>query len=170
MTPQTSLHHLRSFRPSTTSTHVCPLPCRPRRRSGFVIMAEPTATAAPHTKQYVFVDEYNRHKRLKVMRACDGCRKRKIRCDGALQNGPWPCGACVRLKLKCVPPTLDPDDDPITQAAEGSAGNTQFTFQNTTFNPNTSKSSQHTSSPAPTDYSWTNSTRSPLSTAPTSAP
>ena len=133
-------------------------------------MAEPTATAAPHTKQYVFVDEYNRHKRLKVMRACDGCRKRKIRCDGALQNGPWPCGACVRLKLKCVPPTLDPDDDPITQAAEGSAGNTQFTFQNTTFNPNTSKSSQHTSSPAPTDYSWSNSTRSPLSTAPTSAP
>lgn len=138
-------------------------------------MAEPAAAAAaaagaPHTKQYVFVDEYNRHKRLKVMRACDGCRKRKIRCDGALQNGPWPCGACVRLKLKCVPPTLDPDDDPITQTSEGSAGNTQFTFQNTTFNPTTSKSSQHTSSPAPTDYSWTASTRSPLSSAPTSAP
>ncbi|KAM0712147.1 hypothetical protein Q7P37_011241 [Cladosporium fusiforme] len=134
-------------------------------------MAEPAAAAtAPHTKQYVFVDEYNRHKRLKVMRACDGCRKRKIRCDGALQNGPWPCGACVRLKLKCVPPTLDPEDDPVSQATEGSAGNTQFTFQNTTFNPSTSKSSQHTSSPAPTDYSWTNSTRSPLSSAPTSAP
>lgn len=139
---------------------------------GLLTMAEPAAAAAaaPHTKQYVFVDEYNRHKRLKVMRACDGCRKRKIRCDGALQNGPWPCGACVRLKLKCVPPTLDPDDDPITQAAEGSAGNTQFTFQNTTFNPSTSKSSLHTSSPAPTDYSWSNSTRSPLSSAPTSAP
>ncbi|KAK3116395.1 hypothetical protein LTR53_003259 [Teratosphaeriaceae sp. CCFEE 6253] len=71
-----------------------------------------TAPAAlGHTKQYVFVDEYNRHKRLKVMRACDGCRKRKIRCDGALQNGPWPCGACLRLKLKCLPPTLDPDDE-----------------------------------------------------------
>lgn len=134
-------------------------------------MAEPaSAAAAPHAKQYVFVDEYNRHKRLKVMRACDGCRKRKIRCDGALQNGPWPCGACVRLKLKCVPPTLDPEDDPISQANEGSAGNTQFTFQNTTFNPSTNKSSQNNSSPAPTDYSWTNSTRSPLSSAPTSAP
>lgn len=69
----------------------------------------PAQTA--HAKQYVFVDEYNRHKRLKVMRACDGCRKRKIRCDGALHNGPWPCGSCVRLKLKCVPPTLDPDEE-----------------------------------------------------------
>ncbi|GAB7364158.1 hypothetical protein MBLNU230_g4709t1 [Neophaeotheca triangularis] len=93
---------------------------------------DPTTAPAPaaHAKQmqYVFVDEYNRHKRLKVMRACDGCRKRKIRCDGALQNGPWPCGACVRLKLKCVPPTLDQDEDP---QAVNAPQDGQFTFQNT---------------------------------------
>ncbi|KAF2772102.1 hypothetical protein EJ03DRAFT_213114 [Teratosphaeria nubilosa] len=88
----------------------------------------PAATG--HTKQYVFVDEYNRHKRLKVMRACDGCRKRKIRCDGALQNGPWPCGACQRLKLKCVPPTLDPDDE---QQASHTTGPGQISFQATSF-------------------------------------
>ncbi|KAI6799502.1 hypothetical protein KC332_g8541 [Hortaea werneckii] len=88
----------------------------------------PAATG--HTKQYVFVDEYNRHKRLKVMRACDGCRKRKIRCDGALQNGPWPCGACVRMKLKCIPPTLDPDDE--QQASNSAPAQGQYTFQTTT--------------------------------------
>jgi hypothetical protein len=54
-------------------------------------------------KNYVFVDEHNRHKRLKVMRACEGCRRRKIRCDSATTN-TWPCAACVRLKLHCVPP------------------------------------------------------------------
>lgn len=57
-------------------------------------------------------------------------RKRKIRCDGALQNGPWPCGACVRLKLKCVPPTLDQDDDELSP--DGTPGSSQFAFQTTT--------------------------------------
>ncbi|KAK4454804.1 hypothetical protein QBC34DRAFT_445679 [Podospora aff. communis PSN243] len=54
-------------------------------------------------KNYVFVDEHNRHKRLKVMRACEGCRRRKIKCDAATTN-TWPCAACVRLKLHCVRP------------------------------------------------------------------
>lgn len=39
------------------------------------------------------------------MRACNGCRKRKIKCDAATTN-TWPCSACTRLKLVCVPPTI----------------------------------------------------------------
>ena len=41
-----------------------------------------------------------------VMRACEGCRRRKIKCDAATTNS-WPCAACVRLKLQCVPPTVN---------------------------------------------------------------
>ena len=41
-----------------------------------------------------------------VMRACEGCRRRKIKCDAATSN-QWPCAACVRLKLHCVPPTVN---------------------------------------------------------------
>ncbi|EXJ78046.1 hypothetical protein A1O3_09206 [Capronia epimyces CBS 606.96] len=62
-----------------------------------------TSGPPPGPKNYVFVDEHNRHKRLKVMRACEGCRRRKIKCDSATTN-TWPCAACVRLKLPCVPP------------------------------------------------------------------
>lgn len=61
-------------------------------------------------KNYVFVDEHNRHKRLKVMRACEGCRRRKIKCDAATTNS-WPCAACKRLKLTCVPPVGGLDGD-----------------------------------------------------------
>ena len=42
------------------------------------------------------------------MRACEGCRRRKIKCDAATTN-QWPCAACVRLKLHCVPPTMNYD-------------------------------------------------------------
>ena len=35
---------------------------------------------------------------LAVMRACEGCRKRKIKCDAATTN-QWPCGSCVRLSF-----------------------------------------------------------------------
>lgn len=41
--------------------------------------------------------------RFTVMRACEGCRKRKIKCDAATTN-TWPCSACIRLKLHCVRP------------------------------------------------------------------
>lgn len=42
------------------------------------------------------------------MRACEGCRRRKIKCDAATTNS-WPCAACIRLKLHCVPPSLNYD-------------------------------------------------------------
>lgn len=45
-----------------------------------------------------------------VMRACEGCRRRKIKCDAATTN-TWPCSACVRLKLHCVPPMVQYDRD-----------------------------------------------------------
>jgi hypothetical protein len=40
------------------------------------------------------------------MRACEGCRRRKIKCDAA-PTSTWPCSACIRLKLHGVPPSID---------------------------------------------------------------
>ena len=44
------------------------------------------------------------------MRACEGCRRRKIKCDAATTN-TWPCSACTRLKLHCNPPVGGADQD-----------------------------------------------------------
>src|SRR6266536_1391874 len=44
------------------------------------------------------------------MRACEGCRRRKIKCDAATTN-TWPCSACTRLKLQCIPPTFNQERD-----------------------------------------------------------
>lgn len=52
------------------------------------------------------------------MRACNGCRKRKIKCDAATTN-TWPCSACTRLKLVCVPPTIGQDGEFGPEGAEG---------------------------------------------------
>ncbi|KAJ5716781.1 hypothetical protein N7488_002427 [Penicillium malachiteum] len=81
--------------------------------------APPSGPPRDGQKNYVFVDEHNRHKRLKVMRACNGCRKRKIKCDAATTNS-WPCSACTRLKLVCVPPTIGQEGefDPDTHGME----------------------------------------------------
>lgn len=59
------------------------------------------------------------------MRACEGCRRRKIKCDAATNNS-WPCAACVRLKLQCVRPVgydggtdgQGFDDGPIPQSGQ----------------------------------------------------
>lgn len=54
------------------------------------------------------------------MRACNGCRKRKIKCDAATTN-TWPCSACTRLNVVCVPPTIGQDGElgPDGQGNEG---------------------------------------------------
>ncbi|CEO58526.1 Putative Fungal Zn binuclear cluster domain containing protein [Penicillium brasilianum] len=79
--------------------------------------APPSGPPRDGQKNYVFVDEHNRHKRLKVMRACNGCRKRKIKCDAATTN-TWPCSACTRLKLVCVPPTIGQDGEFVNEGME----------------------------------------------------
>lgn len=54
------------------------------------------------------------------MRACEGCRRRKIKCDAATTN-TWPCSACVRLKLHCVRPNgFDESESPTV--SDPSAG------------------------------------------------
>ncbi|KAF2874455.1 hypothetical protein BDV95DRAFT_627127 [Massariosphaeria phaeospora] len=40
-------------------------------------------------------------KRSKVSRACDECRRKKIRCDATNENGPEACSSCKRTGARC---------------------------------------------------------------------
>lgn len=40
-------------------------------------------------------------KRTKVSRACDECRRKKIRCDSALDDGVQQCSTCKRMGTRC---------------------------------------------------------------------
>lgn len=42
-------------------------------------------------------DEENRRKDPKISRACDTCKRKKIRCDGIL-----PCSNCAKRRLHCA--------------------------------------------------------------------
>ena len=46
----------------------------------------------------------DRHKqpRTKVSRACDECRRKKIRCDAVDESGNAPCTSCARTGTKCA--------------------------------------------------------------------
>lgn len=80
-------------------------------------------------KNYVFIDEHQRHKRMKrkrtksydlaklisvVLRACERCRRRKIKCDAASTN-TWPCSACKRLNILCISPILNSIQEPVAK-------------------------------------------------------
>ncbi|KAF2468272.1 uncharacterized protein BDR25DRAFT_327025 [Lindgomyces ingoldianus] len=131
--------------------------------------APPTLAPRENQRNYVFVDEHNRHKRLKVMRACEGCRRRKIKCDAATTNA-WPCAACIRLKLNCVPPTVsyDKDFNSGTQTFEletkpaeyaVSAVNSQHDYQRHAVMPHELASQMPASLPTPVTATYAESIR-----------
>ncbi|KAI1208589.1 uncharacterized protein F4807DRAFT_142060 [Annulohypoxylon truncatum] len=41
-------------------------------------------------------------KRSKVSRACDECRRKKVKCDAALESGENPCSNCRRSQIHCL--------------------------------------------------------------------
>ncbi|KXT04395.1 hypothetical protein AC578_3575 [Pseudocercospora eumusae] len=48
------------------------------------------------------IPEKNPNKRSKVSRACDECRRKKIRCDAVDETGAVPCTNCARTGARCA--------------------------------------------------------------------
>jgi Fungal Zn(2)-Cys(6) binuclear cluster domain len=83
------------------------------------------------------------------MRACEGCRRRKIKCDAATTN-TWPCSACNRLKLQCVPPTMIDQDFSASDHVLDPQETSSYHFVNSneqTTDPNQKQSLEYDSRP-----------------------
>ncbi|EED23312.1 C6 finger domain protein, putative [Talaromyces stipitatus ATCC 10500] len=67
-------------------------------------------------------DQSARRKRSKVSRACDECRRKKVRCDATSESGVETCSNCRRLGVACqfsrVPMKRGPSKGYIKELAE----------------------------------------------------
>lgn len=66
------------------------------------MMAEMShAASMDHSGQYQMGDGTTPRKRSKVSRACDECRRKKIRCDATTESGEEQCTSCKRVGTHC---------------------------------------------------------------------
>lgn len=54
------------------------------------------------SQTYGLVDSTPPRKRSKVSRACDECRRKKVKCDASSENGEEPCSNCRRSGIRCL--------------------------------------------------------------------
>lgn len=64
--------------------------------------AMPVAVGPPLPGQYSMGDGIPPRKRSKVSRACDECRRKKIKCDAQSDTGESPCSSCARSSMRCL--------------------------------------------------------------------
>lgn len=62
----------------------------------------PLPVGPPLPPQYSMGDGVPPRKRSKVSRACDECRRKKIKCDAQSDTGETPCSSCARSSTPCL--------------------------------------------------------------------
>lgn len=65
-------------------------------------MVQHAMQVPPLPHQYAMPDGIPPRKRSKVSRACDECRRKKIKCDAPSDTGDTPCSSCARSSIRCL--------------------------------------------------------------------
>lgn len=66
------------------------------------VLAPALSAAMPQVASYALGDMTPARKRSKVSRACDECRRKKVKCDAASENGGEDCSNCRRSNVRCM--------------------------------------------------------------------
>jgi hypothetical protein len=90
---------LRDIMPQPGNDQSAVLPYLPRLAGQLPVGQSPSAAQQP--AQYPAAQTPPR-KRSKVSRACDECRRKKIKCDAQSDAGEVACGNCIRASVSCL--------------------------------------------------------------------
>lgn len=81
-------------------------PTAPQHAQYIAAPAQPTLAPAGSVggtqSQYALGDMTPPRKRSKVSRACDECRRKKVKCDAASETGDETCSNCRRSNVRCM--------------------------------------------------------------------
>ncbi|KAK8241360.1 hypothetical protein IWZ00DRAFT_67239 [Phyllosticta capitalensis] len=83
-------HHIQQVQPS-----------QPNQRHHDIMGIAQDVMNVARDSHYQPQQDTNLRKRSKVSRACDECRRKKIRCDATSENGPEACTSCKRTGARC---------------------------------------------------------------------
>lgn len=66
------------------------------------VLAPAISPSTSQVASYALADMTPARKRSKVSRACDECRRKKVKCDAASENGGEDCSNCRRSNVRCM--------------------------------------------------------------------
>ncbi|TQV97724.1 hypothetical protein V2A60_006545 [Cordyceps javanica] len=94
---------MRSIMPHTESDHHgTPSYVHDTPTSDHMVQHAMQVPVGPPLGQYNMGDGVPPRKRSKVSRACDECRRKKIKCDAQSDTGEAPCSSCARSNIRCL--------------------------------------------------------------------
>lgn len=74
----------------------------PQHHADQMALAMPMTLDHSHATAHFASTEPPPRKRSKVSRACDECRRKKVKCDAQTDAGGAPCSSCRRANLECL--------------------------------------------------------------------
>ncbi|KAI1088138.1 hypothetical protein F5B19DRAFT_27431 [Rostrohypoxylon terebratum] len=82
--------------------HLAPQPAQMEQHSNMHPQGTVEQLAQHFAAQASAMPDVPPRKRSKVSRACDECRRKKVKCDAALETGDDPCSNCRRSQIRCL--------------------------------------------------------------------
>ncbi|OAA70546.1 Fungal transcriptional regulatory protein [Cordyceps fumosorosea ARSEF 2679] len=93
---------MRSIMPHPEPDHRTPSYVHDTPTSDHMVQHSIQVPVGPPLGQYNMGDGVPPRKRSKVSRACDECRRKKIKCDAQSDTGEAPCSSCARSAIRCL--------------------------------------------------------------------